>query len=158
MCKKVSDNYKDNNKTKSTDKYYDVALSMSPLLENTKKNLLYIQFFVVEMKKQDKFWKVQLKEKTKKLKITHEMKNRIIDFFNRSDISRVNPCKKSIKLCMNYSYMRMTYKKAFKKFKEEHPTLQVSLSAFLNIKPEHIIFFPRLHLMLANVYIVQMSI
>lgn len=66
------------------------------------------------------------------------MKNRIIDFFNRSDISRVNPCKKSIKLGMNYSYMRMTYKKAFKKFKEEHPTLQVSLSAFLNIKPEHI--------------------
>ena len=75
--------------------------------------------------------------KPKNLKVTPGVKKIIHEFFNRSDISRVNPCRSSKKSGMFLSYMRMPYYKAFEQFKEEHPTIQVSRSMFYKERPSY---------------------
>ena len=137
VCKIVANKYKDNNKTKSKDDYYKLASAMSPVLENKTKSEIR-NIFGCRNEKAGQIKEGKATRKPRDLKITEENKSLIRDFFYRSDISRINPCKKSIRLGMFLSYMRMPYRKALKQFKEEHPTVQVSLRTFWNNRPNHI--------------------
>ena len=136
VCQKVADKYKDNNKTKTTNDYYKVASAMSPVLENTKKSHV-CKILGCSNEKAGQIREGKAERKPKELKIKPEIKKAIHDFYDRSDISRVNPCKKSVRLGMFLSYMRMPYAKAHEIFLVENPSIQVSFSTFHKNRPAY---------------------
>ena len=136
VCQKVADKYKDNNKTKTTNDYYKVASAMSPVLENTKKSHVR-KILGCSNEKAGQIREGKAERKPKELKIKPEIKKAIHDFYDRSDISRVNPCKKSVRLGMFLSYMRMPYAKAHEIFLVENPSIQVSFSTFHKNRPAY---------------------
>ena len=53
-------------------------------------------------------------------------------------MSRVSTSKRSIKANRPLNYMRMTFRQAHNKFKEEYPTIEISFSSFYHNVPEHV--------------------
>ena len=110
---------------------------MSPVLEN-KSNKAIRNLFGCRNEKVDQIKKGTASRKPRKLKISKPIKTMIHTFYDRSDISRVTPCKTSVKNESFLSYMRMTYRKAYKQFKEENPTIEIGYTMFYRCRPNYI--------------------
>ena len=69
----------------------------------------------------------------RKLKINDEHRAEINEYYHRSDISRLQPGE-STKKYGPTSYMRVTGKCAYDKFREQHPLIKIGLSVFCDLR------------------------
>ena len=101
-------------------------------MQGTKTNISEVRFhYKCGNKKAKQILKGTVKRKAKKGKYTLEDKNRVKLFYDRCEISRINPVEKSKKLEKKISYMKMTLPEAHKLFNQEYPDAQVKYGFFL---------------------------
>ena len=136
-CAKVTKKYGEINNIKSTNDYYNVCNSTSEILQsvNASKNDVRKAFGGRNAKAGDILsGTAQRKPKTRKYKEDDE--NRVKDFYERCDITRINPVEKSKKIGCKISYMKMTLQKAHEIYNTEYPQNQVCFNFFLSFKTQ----------------------
>ena len=137
ICAKI---YKANKikkgKIKSNDNYEQLE-AMSPLLKDETVSTIR-ENLKISNKKANEVKCGVIQRQMRKPKFTPKEIQSVQEFYDRSDVSRVNPSRKSKKLGVNISYMRLTIGKARKKFLKEYPNIKMSYSKFHSLKPKHI--------------------
>ena len=120
---------------KSADKYKLLDALLASIKGKSVKDLR--KLFSLSHKKASelKAGSVQREKRTLKINDTHISK--IKEFYNRSDISRIQPGEMT-KRNGQTSYMRVTGKCAWSKFRGEYPDIIISSSVFWDIKPKNI--------------------
>ena len=88
-------------------------------------------------------------KKTRQTKLSCSIKEKVMQFFNRDDISRQAPGKRDVKLVKDPSsgkrtlipkrHMLMTIGEAFGEFKKENKDILIEKSKFYELRPEHVI-------------------
>ena len=118
---------------------YDVATSMSPYFNGQSvtfiKSKLGINFKNAKKIKLHE----NIERKVYESKITKEVTDNILKFYEREDISRVNPSKRTTsKKWGPKRYMYTSVKVAYLIFKTENPEIKISYSKFHKLKPRNV--------------------
>lgn len=101
---------------------------------------------VKNVSSKDKFWKSKVR-KTRKDKISEEVKKEVEEFYLRGDISKELPSKRDVckvkdkegnAKVLQKHLMTMTLQEAFKMYKEENPGRKIAFTSFRKFKPKQV--------------------
>ena len=139
VCGEMIKTYAANNNVKSTDDFYKVCNAASPLLNKAKATKSQVRKSIGSSNyKASDILAGTVQRKVKKRKYTGEDQDRVKVFYERSDISRINPCQKRKKLEKCLHYMKMTFRNAHEIYNKEYPEAMVDFNFFKRSKPGHI--------------------
>ena len=136
VMKEICDNYLRLKKiNKSADKYELLTALASVIKGKSIKEIRVL--FSLSHKKASQLKSGSVKRKKRKLKINDKDRLKIKHFYHRQDISRREPGKSTKKNGLT-SYMRVTGRCAYKKFRKVHPEVAICLSNFFRLRPKNI--------------------